>query len=164
MTTTPVPTEDEAVETVHAAITRGVEGDVRGGAELLYPLMTSGRGTAYALVAMLAETASHIARRDQMPGFFTIAVDGIEAGEGGPTDDLLPAFAFAADFVTAWANRDYDMAEALFKNLVNTSRSGGEEVVDAVIVLFQMAVVTAAEIVHEQRAARDGRTGEEPTT
>ena len=159
MTTPPVPTENEAVETVHAAITRGVEGDVPGGAELLLPLMTSGLGTLYALMAMLAETASHIARRDQVPGCFGIAVDNPVTGESGSIDVFPPEIRFAAQFVTAWANRDHDTAEAHFKALVHGAGRDGEELVDASCALFQMAVVTATELVREQRAAR----GDEPT-
>lgn len=149
-------TDQEAVETVNAALARSVDGDLQGGAALLVPLISHSAGSAYALAVMLAEQASFIARREgRRPGSFALAVDNVETGEEGSVDDLPTGVAFAARFVTAWSNRDHDTAEALFTGLVNTSDPEGAQLVDGLIALFQMAVATATAVVSEARAARN---------
>lgn len=127
--------------------------DVRGGAELLGPLIADGGRTAYALAAMLAETASIIARREQQPDtFFVTIVENAVTGESGSIEELPPDIQFASQFTTAWANRDQDTAIALFVALVKKSEpSEGAELVDGLLALFQTAVATA------QAACTQGR-------
>lgn len=133
--TTPPPSTNEAALTVNAAITRGVEGDVPGGAEMLLPLMTSGVGTLYALIAMLAQLAGQVPRTDPATG----------TDEAGPTGDVPPELVFAAEFTTAWTSRDHDRAETLFDALYRSAGRDGEELlVAAVVALFQMAVAAEA--------------------
>lgn len=141
-------TTNEAVETVSAALAQAAGGDVDGGAELLMPFLTSGVGTQYALACMLAETASHIARRDGVPGV------------SSPVEDMSPEKAFAYRFINAWANRDHASAETQFTALYLLSTGDGEQLRDGLMAVFHMAVATCVEMLAEERAA--GTTGEEP--
>jgi hypothetical protein len=152
-------THEEAAEIVNTALAHGVTGDTPGGIDLLIPLISESIGSCYALACMLAETASFLTRRDQPAGQFVISVDNVETGETGSIDVFPPEQAFAAQFTTAWANRDHDAAEALFRALVHSAGSEGPQLVWGLLALYELAVVTATEIVREQRAAR----GEEPT-
>ena len=153
-------TTNTAMETVHEALVRGVEGDLTGGAELLLPLLTNGTGTQYAVASMLAEIASFITRRDQVSGPVPMLVPN-EVTSAGAIEATPPGIAFAAEFTTAWANREHDTAEGLFAALVRTTTGDGIELLDALIALFQMAVATSVEIVAEQRRAA-GITGKGP--
>jgi hypothetical protein len=135
----------QAAQITGDALARAVAGDVRGGGELLVPLIADGRRTAYGLAAMLAETASFLARREQQPGtFFGTTVEHVVTGEPLGIEELPPEVQFAAQFTTAWANRDNDIAMALFGALVNKAEaSEGAELVDGILTLFRMAVATA---------------------
>ena len=146
-------TEGEAVQAVQEALARAVSGDMHGGAELLIPLITDSCGSAYALAAMLAETAASITRRDLGRGHFGIAVAHERTGAPASTDDLPPDVAFATRFTAAWANRDQDTAEALLLALMNRTGPDGAELVEGLLALFQLAVFTAAALVEEQRGA-----------
>lgn len=154
-------TEEEAIRITSSALSLGVTGDLMAAGLELLPLIEDSYGSAYALAAMLAETASHIARREQTGDFFDITVENTETGESASVDSMPPDVAFAAQFVTAWANRDHDTCDALFVALVKKSQPDGPELVDGLLRLFQMAVVTSTEVVAEQRRARTA--GEEPT-
>nr|WTB35224.1 hypothetical protein OG781_42345 [Streptomyces sp. NBC_00830] len=135
----------QAAQITGEALARAVAGDVQGGAELLVPLIADGPRTAYGLAAMLAETASFLARREQQPGtFFATTVEHAVTGEPGGIEELPPEIQFAAQFTTAWANRDQDTAIALFGALVNKAEASEvAELVDGLMALFQMAVATA---------------------
>ncbi|MFE6551666.1 hypothetical protein ACFVHS_25145 [Streptomyces sp. NPDC057746] len=158
MTTTTTEQRPDGPRIVGDALARAITGDWYGAGVLLVPLIGGGYGNAYGLAAMLAETASHIARRDQAEGeFFTMPVETVETGEPGSVDDLPPHVAFAAQFTTAWANRDQDTAEALFKALwERAGPSDGVELVDGLLFLFQMAVETSKAVTAEERAKRAG--------
>ncbi|TFV33151.1 hypothetical protein E4K10_30185 [Streptomyces sp. T1317-0309] len=138
------------------ALARAMTQDWHGAGELLVPLIGVGYGNAYGLAAMLAETASFIARRDQADGtFFAMPVEDINTGEEVSVDDLPPHVAFAAQFTTAWANRDHDTAEALFRALwEQASPPDGVELVDGLLFLFRMAVETSKAVTAEERAKR----------
>lgn len=141
------PTEDQAARTVNDAITRGVEGDVPGAAELLIPLMTSGVGTLYALTAMLAELAAQTTRPDQVPASF-------DASEASSIDAFPPEIVFASRFTTAWASHDHDQAETLFAALYRKAGVHGRELLaGAVFALFQMAVLAEAETARGEESA-----------
>lgn len=152
-------THDEAIDLVHDALAYGVTGDKAAGVEILVPLIAESYGAAYALAGMLAETACFIARREGRRTF-EIDVENVVTGESGSLDVFPPEHAFAARFTTAWANRDQDTAEAHFRALVHSAGSDGPELVNGLLSLYELAVVTATQIVAEQRAAR----GEESTS
>ncbi|MET8609725.1 hypothetical protein [Streptomyces misionensis] len=157
MTTT---AQAEAPRIVGEALARGVAGDLEGGVDLLAPLIAAGWGSAYALAAMLAEAASHIARRDQAPGtVFGMPVQNTVTGAWESAEVLPPHVRFAAQFTTAWANRDRAHAEALFTALYERSAPDGNELVDGFLMLFQMAVCTSEEVVAEEQAKREQGSG-----
>lgn len=146
--------QEEAVGITERALALGVTGDLIAAGMELAPLIADSFFSAFALAAMLAETASHIARREQTGEFFGLTVVNNETGESGSADDMPPDVAFAAQFTTAWANRDEDNAEALFRALVKKAEPDGPELVDGILQLFRMAVLTATAVVEEQRAQR----------
>ncbi|QNT94862.1 hypothetical protein HEP81_04589 [Streptomyces griseofuscus] len=157
MTTT---AQGEGPRIVGDALAKGVAGDLEGGVDLLVLLIAGGWSSAYALAAMLAETASHIARRDQQPGtVFGMPVQNTETGEWASAEVLPPHVRFAAQFTTAWANRDRAHAEALFTALYERSAPDGSEMVDGLLMLFQMAVCTSEEVIAEERAKREQGSG-----
>lgn len=143
----------QAVQITGDALARAVAGDVRGGAELLVPLIADGSRTAFGLAAMLAETASFVARREQPSGtFLGTTVEHVVTGEPLGIEELPPEVQFAAQFTTAWANRDNDTAMALFGALVNKAEaSDGAELVDGLLTLFRMAVATAQAVCAQGR-------------
>ncbi|MEV6738627.1 hypothetical protein AB0N14_17530 [Streptomyces sp. NPDC051104] len=157
MTTT---AQAEGPRIVGEALAMGVSGDLEGGVDLIVPLIAAGWGSAYALAAMLAETASHIARRDHEPGtVFGMPVQNTETGEWESAEVLPPHVRFAAQFTTAWANRDRAHAEAMFTALYEHSAPDGSDLVDGLLMLFQMAVCTSQEVVAEERAKRERGSG-----
>ena len=144
---------------VAEALARAVAGDEIEAGMLLAPLIAESRPSCYALAAMLAETASHIARREQTPGTFGITVENTVTGASGSVDVMPPDIRFAAQFVTAWANRDQDTAQAHFDALADEAEaSDGPELVDGILQLFAMAVTTAKAVCAEERARRTTRT------
>ncbi|MFM9590772.1 hypothetical protein ACKI16_29720 [Streptomyces scabiei] len=156
MTTDP---SELASTIVGEALAHAVAGDTMTGGMLLVPLIEEGRRSCYALAGMLAETASHIARRDQASGTFGIVVDNLATGLPGSVDVLPPDLRWAAQFVTAWANRDQDTAAALFTTLADQAEATeGPELVDGLLRLFTMAAATAKEVCAEQRAHRTNPT------
>ncbi|PWI16050.1 hypothetical protein DI272_19155 [Streptomyces sp. Act143] len=140
---------------VAEALLRAAAGDHVDGGMLLAPLIEEGRASTYALAGMLAEAASHIARRDQRPGaMFGIQIDHVVTGEPGRPEDLPPDVAFAAQFTTAWANRDQDTAMALFNVLADGatgSEAGSDALIDGLLALFELAVITTRVVIAEQR-------------
>lgn len=154
MTTT---AEADAPRIVGEALARGVRGDLEGGVDLLVPLIAGSWLDAFALACMLAETASHVARRDQQPGeHFALAVEHAVTGQSAPAQVLPPHVRFAAQFTTAWANRDKAHAQALFDGMYQRSSTDGGVLIDGLLMLFQMAVCTAKEVIAEERAERRG--------
>lgn len=145
----------EAPDIVAAALAHAVAGDFDTGAELLVPLIADSARSAYALAGMLAETASHIARREQRPGtWFGIQVEHTITGEPDSLDGMPPEVMFAARFTTAWANRDQDTTAALFAALAEQTEASGSGLVEGLLTLFEMAVITATTVSEEERAKR----------
>ncbi|GLX54466.1 hypothetical protein Shyhy01_74150 [Streptomyces hygroscopicus subsp. hygroscopicus] len=149
----------EGPRIVGEALAMGVRGDLESGVDLIVPLIAADWGSAYALACMLAEAASYIARRDQEPGtVFGMPVQNTETGEWASADVLPPHLRFAGQFTTAWANRDRAHAEAMFTALYERS-PGGSELVDGLLMLFQMAVCTSEKVVAEEWAKRGQGSG-----
>lgn len=157
--------DDISPDAVARALARAVAGDKIGGGMLLVPFIENGRPSCYALAAQLAETASHIARRERPGGGFTVEVFNEATGRPASVDVMAPDVRFAAQFVTAWANRDQDTALALFNALVDHAEAtDGPELVDGILRLFAMAVVTAKAVCAEERARRTTRTEGDTTS
>lgn len=152
-------------EIVSEALARAVAGDEIEAGMLLVPLIADSRSSCYALAGMLAETASHIARRDRAGARFTIDVVNEATGRTASVDVMAPDIRFAAQFVTAWANRDQDTTVALFNALVDQAEAtDGPELVDGILRLFALAVVTAKAVCAEERARRTTRTEGDTTS
>lgn len=152
---------DLAPVVIGEALAHAVAGDLMTGGMLLVPLIEAGRRSCYTLAASLAETASHIARRDQTPGTFGITVEDTVTGKAASVDVMPPDIRWAAQFTTAWANRDQDTALALFEALAERSEAAdGAELVDGLLQLFSMAVTTSKEVCAEQRAHRTNTEGD----
>jgi len=140
---------------VSEALARAVAGDEIEAGMLLVPLIADSRSSCYALAGMLAETASHIARRERPGARFPLEVFNDATGRSASVDVLPPDVRFAAQFVTAWANRDQDTAQPLFDALADqAAATDGPELVDGILRLFAMAVVTAKTVCAEERARR----------
>jgi hypothetical protein len=139
---------------IFEALTHGVAGDHDTAMSLLLPVLKRNPRSMYATVCSLAESASFDARQHQQPGeYFGIQVDDLHTGEEGSVNVLPPGIRFAAQFVTAWANRDHDTADALYKTL---HRQGPDEFVVGVRALYDMAVVSLRAFC-ERKRAEEGR-------
>ncbi|MGA5340461.1 hypothetical protein ACPCK3_15060 [Streptomyces griseoincarnatus] len=140
------------------AIAHGVAGDQERGLRMLQPLVDAGPRSTYALLASLAETAAHTALQNQRPGeMFGMPVENTATGQAAPMDVLPPPVRFAAQFTTAWANRDRDTALALFQAFAFASDDAGTpDLGDAIGLLYSMAVTTSTEVVRQARQAREG--------
>ncbi|MGC4947773.1 hypothetical protein ACLQ2N_16450 [Streptomyces sp. DT224] len=138
------------------ALSYGIAGDHDHALGLLQPIVDTGPASTYALLGALAEIASKEARDTHQPG----TRFGIETeGPDGATDiDVLPPpVRFAARFTTAWANRDRDMALALFHAVAEPAdRDGTDELADCITALYGMAVAVAEQTVLEHRRTRRG--------
>ena len=135
---------------IFEALTHGVVGDHDTAMRLLMPVLKRNPRSMYATVCSLAESASLDARQHQEPGeHFGIQVDHIDTGAEGSTDDLPPGVRFAARFMTAWANRDHDTADALYKAI---HREEPDEFAVGIRALYDMAVVSLRAMVERKRA------------
>lgn len=140
---------------IFEALTHGVAGDHDTAMALLLPVLKRNPRSMYATICSLAESASLDARQHQQPGeHFGIQVDDLHTGAEGSTNDLPPGVRFAAQFVTAWANRDHDTADALYKTL---HRQDPNEFAIGVRALYDMAVVSLRAMVERRRAERNAR-------
>lgn len=155
MTTTDVRIEPvpEGIRIVEEALALAVSGDLDGGKAAVVPLISAGSGSAFSLAGMLAEVAAFTALRQPRPGsaeFGTLVVNE-RTGRTASTEVLPPALAWAAAFLTAWANRDFDTAEAHFKAVCNIPGTDGSHLLDGVLTLFELAVLTAEHVTAERR-------------
>lgn len=130
-----------------AALAAGVAGDPDSGLRSLQPIINRGPAATYALLAALAETATFIAREQDTGDFFWLHVSHIGPDEVTQisADELPAPIRFAAQFVTAWANRDEDLAGDLFDALVNAEQVGA-----GITAVYEAALVTATAIVERQ--------------
>lgn len=135
------------------AVAHGVAGDQERGLAMLQPLVDAGPRSTYALLAALAETAAYTALQNQRPGeMFGSLVEDTVTGQAASVDVLPPPLRFAAQFTTAWANRDQDTALALFNTFAHGSdRAGTPDLGDAIVALYAMAVATSTEVVRQVR-------------
>ncbi|WP_060887641.1 hypothetical protein [Streptomyces caniscabiei] len=135
---------------IFEALAHGVAGDHDTAMTLLLPVLKRDPRSTYATVCSLAEFASFDALQNQKPGeHFGIEVEHIDTGAEGSANDLTPGIRFAAQFVTAWANRDHDTADALYKAL---HRENPDEFVIGVRALYDMAVVSLRAFCERKRA------------
>lgn len=142
------------------AVSHGIAGDQERGLAMLQPLVDAGPRSTYALLGGLAEVAAFTALQNQRPGeAFGMPVENTATGRPASADVLPPPLRFAAQFLTAWANRDQDTALALFQTFAFASDDAGTpDLADAISTLYSMAVTTGAEVVRQAREARDGGT------
>ncbi|MGV2914606.1 hypothetical protein [Streptomyces alfalfae] len=147
---------EQQSQTIGEAIAYGVAGDQEHGLALLQPLVDAGPRSTYALLGALAETAAFTVLNNRRPDeFFTIPVVNEATGQTASVDDLPAPLRFAAQFVTAWANRDRDTARALFTVFAHESdRRGTPDLAHAIGFLYGMAVSTATEVVLKARRKR----------
>ena len=147
---------EERANVIGEAIAHGVAGDLERGAALLQPLVDAGRVSTFALLGALAEAAAFTALQNQRPNTtFGLPVTNIVTGQEASADDLPPPLRFAAQFVTAWANRDRDTALALFNVLADhVEDTGSPDLGNAIGLVYSMAVATSTEVVREARSKR----------
>lgn len=138
------------------AVAHGVTGDQERGLAMLQPLVDAGPRSTYALLGGLAEAAAFTALQNQQPGeVFGLPVENTVTGQTASADVLPPPLRFAAQFLTAWANRDQDTALALFTTFAFASDDAGTpDLAEAIGLLYSMAVATSTEVVRQAREAR----------
>ncbi|MFF4388536.1 hypothetical protein ACFY0G_17415 [Streptomyces sp. NPDC001552] len=143
---------------INEALATGVVGDVEGGLLLLQPIVNDGPAETFAMLSALAEVAARQAVAVAPGTFFGIEVDGPDGPGTASIDVLPPSLRFAAQFINACANKDRQMAHALFWALAEPSdRDGTPALAEGVGAVFLMAVQTAREIVAQQRRLREGQ-------
>lgn len=145
---------------VEEALNRALAGDVYGGGMLLVPLIEDSRRECFALCVMLA-TAATYGVEPGPDGMFVLEISDMETGRLGRPEDLPPDAQFAAQFVTAWANKDQDAAQALFDALAadGDTEAGMGRVVDGVLALYGMAIASVRALIEEQRTNPNQREG-----
>lgn len=135
------------------ALAHGVAGDDDTAWALIRPIARRHDEAMYGVFCAIAEAAAFDALQNQRPGeHFGIEVENIHTGETTAIDVLPPGIRFAAQFVTARANRDEDTAHALYRALYNADP---DDLGVGLRALYEMAVVSL-------RAFCE-RTREEPT-
>lgn len=150
------PTPDDITRITGEALSHGIAGDRARGVALLQPLVDAGPLSTLGLLGGLAEVAAYTALQDQRPGeMFGLPVNNVLTGEPASADALPPPLRFAAQFVTAWANRDRDTARALFETFAfESDRTGSPDLAEAIGLVYDMAVTTGAEVVRQAREER----------
>ena len=138
---------------VFEALAHGVSGDDDTAWNLIGPIVRRSEPAMYATICALAESAAFDAIQQQGAGNFVLEVEDIETGAEGSVDVLPPGVRFATQFLTAWANRDQDTAEALYLALY---KSDPDELGIGLRALYEMAVVSLRGFVERKRKA-EGR-------
>lgn len=147
MTSSPPPGDSKQI---FEALTHGVAGDHDTAMDLLLPILKRDDQTMYATLCALAESASFDARQQHEPGqHFGIEVEEIATGAAASADDLPPGIRFAARFVTAHANRDWDTTNALYRALYDADP---EQMVIGIRAVYDMAVASLRNFVERRRA------------
>ena len=149
MTSPPSPAQIEAdSQQIFEALCHGVAGDNNTAWTLIRPIVRRSNQAMYAVFCTIAESAAFNAIQQQGAGNFILEVEDIRTGAAGSVDELPPGVRFATQFMTAWANRDQDTAEALYLGLYETNP-------DALGVglrtLYEMAVVSLRGFVERKR-------------
>lgn len=138
---------------IFEALTHGVAGDDETAWNLLGPIVQRSDLAMYATFCTIAEAAAFDAIQQQGPGNFVIEVEHLDTGAEGSVDVLPPSLRFAAQFVTARANRDEDTTDALYRALY---QSGPDELGTGLRALYEMAVVSLRAFCERKREA-EGR-------
>lgn len=134
------------------ALSHGIAGDDDTAWKLLSPIVRRSDTAMYATFCALAESAAFDALQNQQPGeHFGIEVENIHTGEEGSVDAFPPGIRFAAQFVTARANRDEDTAAALYRALY-TSES--DDLGIGLRAIYEMAVVSLRAYCERKREER----------
>ncbi|WP_439947231.1 hypothetical protein [Streptomyces sp. BBFR109] len=148
--TTPANADADSKQ-LFEALTHGVAGDDETAWALIGPLVRRDDTALYGVVCGLAESAAFDTLQQHGPGNFVLEVEHLDTGAEGSTDDLPPGVRFATQFVTAWANRDHDTAEALYLALY---RSDPDALGVGVRALYEMAVVSLRAFCERKRKAQ----------
>lgn len=136
------------------ALTHGIAGDDDTAWKLLRPIVRRSDAAMFATFCTIAEAAAFDALQNQQPGeHFGIEVENIHTGEEGSVDAFPPGIRFAAQFVTARANRDEDTAAALYRALYTTD---SDDLGIGLRALYEMAVVSLRAFC-ERKRAEEGR-------
>ncbi|MER5697887.1 hypothetical protein ACWDBO_37335 [Streptomyces mirabilis] len=137
---------------VEEALNRALAGDPYSGGMLLVPLIEDSHRECFALCAMLATTCTYGTEPQGPDGMFVLEVEDVLTGEAGRPEDLPPDAQFAAEFVTAWANKDEVAARALFDALAadTDTEAGVGRVVDGVLALYGMAIASVRALIEER--------------
>ena len=132
------------------ALTHGVAGDDHTAWNLLDPIIRRSPAAMYATFCTIAEAAAFDALHNQKPGeHFGIEVENIHTGEESSIDAFPPGIRFAAQFVTARANRDEDTADALYRSLYSAD---SDDLGIGLRALYDLAVVSLRAYCERKRA------------
>lgn len=135
------------------ALAHGVSGDDDTAWAMIRPLVRRDEAAMYGVFCALAESAAFDSIQQHGPGGFVIEVEDIVTGTEGSVAVLPTGVRFAVQFVTAWANRQQDTAEALYLALY---RSDPDELGVGLRALYEMAVASLRGFVERKREA-EGR-------
>lgn len=135
------------------ALAHGVAGDDDTAWELICPIVRRDETAMFAVFCSLAESAAFDSIQQHGTGNFVLKVEDITTGAEGSVEVLPPGMRFATQFLTAWANRDQDTAEALYLALYRTDP---DELGVGLRALYEMAVVSLRGFVERKREA-EGR-------
>ena len=135
------------------ALAHGVAGDNDTAWNLIHPLIHRDNTAMYGVFCGLAESAAFDNLQQHGPGNFILEVEDIATGADESADVLPAGVRFAARFVTAWANRDHDTADALYRGLYTTDP---EALADGLRALYEMAIVSLRAFCERKREA-EGR-------
>lgn len=138
---------------IFEALTHGVAGDDDTAWKLLAPIVERSNQAMYAVFCSLAEAAAFDAIQQQGAGNFVIEVEDVHTGAEGSVDVLPPGMRFAAQFVTARANRDEDTAHALY---MAYCPDRPDDLAQGLRALYEMAVVSLRAFC-ERKRAEEGR-------
>lgn len=148
MTTT--PNADADSRAILDAIANGVTGDHQAAFDLLLPILKRDPQSMYGVLCALAEMASAEMRLHQKPGdFFGIEVEHLGGAEAS-ISDAPPGVRFATQFVTAWANRDQDTADALCLAMYD---GDFHALVVGIRLVYDMAIVALKGVLEQQRGS-----------
>jgi len=137
---------------IFEALAHGVSGDNDTAWKLLRPIVHRSDQAMFAVFCTIAEAAAFDAIQQQGAGDFVLEVEDVETGAESSVDQLPPGLRFATQFLTAWANRDQDTAEALYLGLYKTDP---EALADGLRALYDMAITSLRAFVERKRKADD---------
>lgn len=142
------PQTESDSKQIFEALTHGVAGDDDTAWNLLGPIVRRSNAAMFAVFCTIAEAAAFDSIQQHGAGNFVLEVEEIDGVESS-ADVLPPGVRFAAQFMTAWANRDQDTAEALYLGLYGTDP---EELAVGLRALYEIAVVSLRAFCERKRA------------